>query len=136
MPKSRVKPFQGRLLSVRWNHSQRIRSVNAAYLRSGTPRPPNSVGRHTDVQATRHCPPCAFSLPAQRNPRRRLSISRNTQSGTFSKIKACVHFADNTDFTMVSLPALFISSAFQVGIVALTLSTRVLFLARVNHLVY
>lgn len=80
------------------------------------PRPPYSGGRHTAGQATKHWPPAAVSAPAHRNPRLLLSTSLNIHSGILMEIMAWMHLEDITDFTIVSLPALFIRLAFQVGI--------------------
>uniref|UniRef100_A0ACD5VYN3 Uncharacterized protein n=1 Tax=Avena sativa TaxID=4498 RepID=A0ACD5VYN3_AVESA len=56
------------LSSVRDSHSQRSLSARLCRSRSGMPRPPMEVGRHTCCQLTWQCPPFAASFPAQRNP--------------------------------------------------------------------
>jgi hypothetical protein len=108
---------------VRWNQSQRIRRAHAASRKSVMPSPPNSSGLQTEDQETKHWPPVALSLPAQRNPLLLLSISLNTQSGNLRAIIAWVHLADMTAFTIVNLLALFMSLAFHVSMDAPTLST-------------
>ena len=55
-------------------HSQRRRRALPNLSRSGTPKPPRSLGLVTVGQLTRQCPPLAFSSPFHKNDLLILSI--------------------------------------------------------------
>ena len=73
-------------------------------FRSGSPKPPSSFGRHAIGHDTRHLPPWTVSVPAQRNARRRLSISRMAHDDRAQQIDVCTGIADKVDLTKVALP--------------------------------
>jgi hypothetical protein len=59
-------PSQGFDSSTHSCHSQRRRRALPNLSRSGTPRPPGSLGLVTVGQLTKQCPPLAFSSPSTR----------------------------------------------------------------------
>lgn len=57
----------GRRGACHASHNQRSRSARPNLIKSGMPRPPFSIGEHTDVQFTLHCPPESSSSCTQRD---------------------------------------------------------------------
>jgi hypothetical protein len=57
-------PCQGLVGSVRRSHCQRVLSASPCSLRSLIPSPLSRSGLQQISQATRHCPPFTFFLPA------------------------------------------------------------------------
>jgi hypothetical protein len=60
--------------TTRESHSQHSLRAKPMTHKSGTPRPPRSLGEQVMRQATRHFPPVVLSVPVQRKAQRRESI--------------------------------------------------------------
>lgn len=77
-----------------------------------------SVGLQAVFQGRRHWSPYASCFPAHKNPLLLLPISLNTHSGILNAINEWVQMELIVTLTVVSLPALFIKGALQVGMLA------------------
>jgi hypothetical protein len=109
------EPAHGLEGSTQSYHNQRNRSALPNLSRSGTPRPPSSLGLDTVGQLTRQCPPFAFSSPFHRKDLRILSICFLAQAASGKTVRWYVGIDERTEVTNVSRPALFSSLPFQPG---------------------
>jgi hypothetical protein len=92
--------------------------------RSGIPSPPANNERWTWFQATEHLPPCATSVPIQRNPLINLIRALRTQARSSKLIAVWIGTTDKVDLIRYSLPDLCMRLPFQTESLSATLSIK------------
>lgn len=118
----RGKPRQGLAVSIQESHNHLHLIDSLFWSRQGIPRPPNFLGKHTCFQLTRHLPPVASSLFAQRNPLHPLSNFLTAQrGGSMAKIWK-IGKAYKTEVIRASRPAVGSISLFQPEVLRWSLS--------------